>query len=37
MTEGPFLDKNELFEDVYRDIPQHLIEQREELRALQED
>lgn len=37
MTEGPFLDQNELFEDVYRDIPQHLIEQREELRALQED
>ncbi len=34
MTEGPFLDKSELFEDVYKDMPVHLIEQREELRAL---
>jgi 2-oxoisovalerate dehydrogenase E1 component alpha subunit len=33
MTEGPFLDKNELFEDVYKDMPKHLIEQREKLRA----
>jgi hypothetical protein len=37
MTEGPFLDKNELFEDVYKDMPAHLIEQREQLRALEED
>jgi 2-oxoisovalerate dehydrogenase E1 component alpha subunit len=34
MTEGPFLDKNELFEDVYKDMPAHLVEQRERLRAL---
>jgi 2-oxoisovalerate dehydrogenase E1 component alpha subunit len=34
MTEGPFLDKNELFEDVYKDIPAHLIAQREQLREL---
>jgi 2-oxoisovalerate dehydrogenase E1 component alpha subunit len=37
MTEGPFLDKSELFEDVYRDMPPHLIEQRDQLRALEED
>jgi len=34
MTEGPFLDKNELFEDVYADMPAHLIAQREQMRAL---
>jgi 2-oxoisovalerate dehydrogenase E1 component alpha subunit len=33
MTEGPFLDENELFEDVFRDMPTHLIEQREQMRA----
>ena len=37
MTEGPFLDENELFEDVFRDMPAHLIEQREQMRNLQED
>ncbi len=37
MTEGPFLDKNELFEDVFKDMPQHLLEQRDQLRALEED
>ncbi len=37
MTEGPFLDRNELFEDVYKDMPPHLIAQREELRALLDD
>lgn len=37
MTEGPFLDRNEMFEDVYKDIPPHLIEQREELRTLIHD
>ncbi len=31
MTQGPFLDKNELFEDVYRDMPSHLIQQREQM------
>jgi hypothetical protein len=35
MTEGPFLDENELFEDVFRDMPAHLIEQREQMRAAQ--
>ncbi|MDA1074665.1 MAG: thiamine pyrophosphate-dependent enzyme [Proteobacteria bacterium] len=34
MTTGPFLDRSELFEDVYRDMPAHLIEQRDELRRL---
>ena len=28
------VDKNELFEDVYRDMPPHLIEQREQMREL---
>ncbi|MEQ8857414.1 MAG: thiamine pyrophosphate-dependent enzyme [Pseudomonadales bacterium] len=37
MTEGPFLDKSELFEDVFKDMPQHLLEQRDQLRALEED
>lgn len=31
MTEGPFLDKNELFEDVYADMPNHLILQRQQM------
>lgn len=34
MTEGPFLDKNELFEDVYADMPAHLILQREQMLEL---
>jgi 2-oxoisovalerate dehydrogenase E1 component alpha subunit len=37
LTEGPALDKNELFEDVFKDMPRHLIEQREALRALEDD
>ncbi len=37
MTEGPFLDKYELFEDVFKDIPTHLISQREQLLGLEED
>ena len=37
MTESPFLDKNELFEDVYKDMPPHLVAQREQLRALEEE
>jgi len=37
MTDGPQLDKNELFEDVFKDMPRHLIEQREQLRALEDD
>ncbi|MEJ2088968.1 MAG: thiamine pyrophosphate-dependent enzyme [Gammaproteobacteria bacterium] len=36
MTEGPWLDKNELFEDVFKDIPLHLIRQREQLRELED-
>ncbi len=34
MTTGPYLDKNELFEDVFRDMPPHLISQREQMRAM---
>jgi 2-oxoisovalerate dehydrogenase E1 component alpha subunit len=37
MTDGPQLDKNEMFEDVFKDMPRHLIEQREQLRALEDD
>ncbi len=37
MTEGPFLNKYELFEDVFKDIPAHLIAQREEQLGLDED
>ncbi len=36
MTEGPFLDKNEMFEDVFKDMPPFLIRQREQLRALED-
>ncbi|MCZ6659001.1 MAG: thiamine pyrophosphate-dependent enzyme [Gammaproteobacteria bacterium] len=36
MTEGPWLDKNELFEDVFKDIPPHLIRQREQLREMED-
>ena len=35
MTEGPRLDRNELFEDVFKDMPNHLLKQRDELRALE--
>ena len=34
MSAAPFLDKNELFEDVYRDMPPHLIQQREQMREI---
>jgi len=37
MTEGPWLDKNELFEDVFKDMPAHLIAQRDEMRALYDE
>ncbi|MEZ5597365.1 MAG: thiamine pyrophosphate-dependent dehydrogenase E1 component subunit alpha [Pseudomonadales bacterium] len=37
MTAPPFLDKNELFEDVYADMPPHLIAQKKQMRALEED
>lgn len=36
MTSEPFLDRSELFEDVYRDVPAHLVKQRDELRDLLE-
>jgi 2-oxoisovalerate dehydrogenase E1 component alpha subunit len=32
MTDGPRLDRDLMFEDVFKDIPQHLIEQREQSR-----
>jgi len=32
MTGGPWLDKNELFEDVFKDMPPHLIAQRDQMR-----
>lgn len=32
----PGLDHNELFEDVFKDMPQHLIDQREQMRALRD-
>ena len=37
MNAPPFLDKNELFEDVFRDMPTHLIAQREQMRTLSDD
>jgi 2-oxoisovalerate dehydrogenase E1 component alpha subunit len=36
MTEGPWLDKNELFEDVFKDMPAHLIAQRDQMRTIQD-
>jgi len=36
MTEGPWLDRNELFEDVFKDVPPHLIRQRDQLRDLED-
>ena len=34
MTDGPKLDPDSMFDDVFKDIPEHLADQREELRAL---
>jgi 2-oxoisovalerate dehydrogenase E1 component alpha subunit len=34
MSSPPFLDRSELFEDVYRDMPAHLVAQRDELHDL---
>jgi 2-oxoisovalerate dehydrogenase E1 component alpha subunit len=34
MTEGPKLNTDEMFDDVYAEIPAHLEKQREQLRAL---
>jgi TPP-dependent pyruvate/acetoin dehydrogenase alpha subunit len=36
MTEGPFLDPSEMFDDVYADLPDHLRLQRREMRELEE-
>ena len=36
MTDGPRLDRNELFEDVFKDVPPHLIRQRDQLRELED-
>ena len=35
MTEGPFLDVKEMFEDVFEEMPDHLKRQRAELLALE--
>ncbi len=32
LTEGPRLDRDLMFEDVFKELPRHLIEQREQLR-----
>jgi 2-oxoisovalerate dehydrogenase E1 component alpha subunit len=34
MTDGPKLDPDSMFDDVFKDIPEHLADQREQLRAL---
>lgn len=36
MTEGPSLDPDTLFDDVFKETPEHLRRQREELRKLRE-
>ncbi len=36
MEEGPFLDKSALFEDVFKEMPPHLVAQQAELRALRQ-
>ena len=35
LSGGPSLDPLTMFDDVLKDIPPHLLQQREELRALQ--
>ena len=37
MSDGPRLDPDALFEDVYRDMPAHLVAQRAELRGMRRD
>jgi 2-oxoisovalerate dehydrogenase E1 component alpha subunit len=32
LTDGPRLDRDLMFEDVFKDMPRHLVEQREQLR-----
>jgi 2-oxoisovalerate dehydrogenase E1 component alpha subunit len=36
MTEGPFLDPGEMFDDVYAELPEHLRIQRQQMRALED-
>ena len=36
LTHGPSLDPLTMFEDVYKDMPAHLVQQREQLRALRD-
>ncbi|HNR23514.1 MAG TPA: thiamine pyrophosphate-dependent enzyme, partial [Steroidobacteraceae bacterium] len=33
LNEGPRLDANLMFEDVFKEMPEHLVRQREQLRA----
>jgi hypothetical protein len=33
MSEGPKLDADLMFEDVFKEMPQHLIRQRAQMRA----
>ena len=35
MTQGPFLDKSALFEDVFKEMPAHLLAQREQMLRLE--
>ncbi len=35
MTEGPFLDPSEMFDDVYAELPEHLEKQRREMLELE--
>ena len=35
MTEGPFLDPSEMFDDVYAELPAHLEKQRREMLELE--
>ena len=35
MAQGPFLDKSALFEDVFKEMPAHLVAQREQLLRLE--
>lgn len=37
MTDGPFLDPREMFEDVYEEMPAHLEEQQQEMLALEDE
>jgi 2-oxoisovalerate dehydrogenase E1 component alpha subunit len=36
MTEGPFLDPGEMYDDVYAELPEHLRIQRQQMRALED-